>query len=78
MVIDPVLQGKNAAGAGARRGLVQYLPVDLHAAVHGVDEGEQLALSADGRHRGAKLRLPMVGEEQVLEQGGFFLRHSGI
>ena len=54
----------------------QGLPADLHPAVDAVDVTEELRLGAGGLHRRAELRLPVVGEDQVLEQHPLLLRDA--
>lgn len=70
------LQRKDARTEGVRPHRVIRLTVDLHTAVHRVDQAQQLRLGAQRAHRRAEFRLTVVGEDQVLHQHGLLLRHT--
>ena len=72
------LQRKDARTEGVRSHRIIRLAVDLHTAVHRVDQAQQLRLGAQRPHRRAELRLAVVGEDQVLQQHGFFLRYAQL
>ena len=57
-----LIQREDALAEASGGDVLQGLLVDLHAAVHHVDKGEELALGAGGAHGGPELRLAVVGE----------------
>ena len=52
--------------------------VDLHAAVDEINHAQKLALRAHGPHCGPELRLPVVGQEHVLEEHALLLRYAQL
>ena len=71
-----VVQSEHPVGELSRLGLVQHLPIDLHAAVDHINVAQQFGLGALGQHGGAELRLAVMGQDHVLQQHGALLGHT--
>ena len=78
MTIYLFLQREYTVGKSAGRNLTKRLGVDFHTAVHEIDFAEKLRFRAHRHHCRAEFRLTVVGQQHVLQQNGFFLRHTKL
>ena len=68
MVVYPTIQRKDSLAEFSSGDFLQRLAVDLHAAVNHINIRQQLPLGTHRLNGCAELRLPVVRQNEVLEE----------